>query len=53
MPHWPRSGLVDAYCAAHAAVDTISCAEFSNNFRNYHIPAGFMKIKKKEFLSLK
>jgi hypothetical protein len=27
-------------------------AEFSTQFRNYHIPAGLMKIKK-EFLSLK
>jgi hypothetical protein len=24
-----------------------------NQFRNYHIPVGLMKIKKKEFLSLK
>jgi hypothetical protein len=28
-------------------------AEFTTQFRNYHIPAGLMKIKKKEFLSLK
>jgi hypothetical protein len=27
--------------------------EFTTQFRNYHIPAGLMKIKKKEFLSLK
>ena len=39
--------------AAHAAVDTITWAEFSTQFRNYHIPAGLMKIKRKEFLSLK
>jgi hypothetical protein len=43
----------DAYCAAHAAVDTITWEEFSTQFRNYHIPAGLMKIKRKEFLSLK
>jgi hypothetical protein len=43
----------DSYCAAHAAADTISTTEFASNFRNYHIPAGLMKIKKKEFLSLK
>jgi hypothetical protein len=43
----------DAYYAVHAAADTISWAEFSTNFKNYHIPAGLMKIKKKEFLSLK
>jgi hypothetical protein len=42
----------DAYSVAHAAANTISWAEFSTNFRNYHIPAGLMKIKK-EFLSLK
>jgi hypothetical protein len=27
--------------------------EFSTHFRNYHVPAGLMKSKKKEFLSLK
>jgi hypothetical protein len=43
----------DAYCAAHAAANTITWAEFSTHFRNYHISAGLMKIKKKEFLSLK
>ena len=36
----------DAYFAVHAAADTISWAEFSTNFRNYHIRAGLMKIKK-------
>jgi hypothetical protein len=40
----------DSYCAAHAAADIITWAEFSTHFRNYHIPAGLMKIK---FLSLK
>jgi hypothetical protein len=43
----------DWYTAAHDAADTITWAEFSTQFRNYHIPAGLMKIKKKEFLSLK
>jgi hypothetical protein len=43
----------DAYCAAHAAANTITWAEFSTQFRIYHIPANLMKIKKKEFLSLK
>jgi hypothetical protein len=42
----------DSYCATHAAVNTVTWAEFSTQFRNYHIPAGLMKIKK-EFLSLK
>jgi hypothetical protein len=43
----------DSYVAAHDAADTITWAEFSTQFRNYHIPAGLMKIKNKEFLSLK
>jgi hypothetical protein len=41
----------DAYCAAHVAANTITWAEFSTQFRNYHILVGLMKIK--EFLSLK
>jgi hypothetical protein len=49
----PAADWWDAYYVAHAAVDTISLAEFSTNFRNYHIHAGLMKIKKKKFLSLK
>jgi hypothetical protein len=51
-PHRPGTDWWDAYCVAHVAADTISWAKFSANFRNYHIPAGLMKIKK-EFLSLK
>ena len=31
----------------------VTWAEFTTQFRNYHISAGLMKIKKKEFLSLK
>jgi hypothetical protein len=49
----PAADWWDSYCAAHAADDTITWAEFSTHFRNYYIPAGLMKIKKKEFLSLK
>jgi hypothetical protein len=37
----------DAYCAAHAAANTITSAEFSTLFRNYHIHDGLMKIKRK------
>jgi hypothetical protein len=33
--------------------DTITWEEFTTNFRSHHIPSGVMKIKKKEFLSLK
>ena len=38
--------------SAYDAADNITWAEFTTQFRNYHIPAGLMKIKK-EFLSLK
>jgi hypothetical protein len=31
----------------------LTWAEFATQLRNYHILAGLMKIKKKEFLSLK
>jgi hypothetical protein len=46
------SAWCDAYTTAHAASDTITWDEFTNNFRSHHIPSGVMKIKKKEFLSL-
>jgi hypothetical protein len=49
----PVADWWDSYCDVHAAANTITWAEFSTQFRNYHIPAGLMKIKKKEFLSLK
>jgi hypothetical protein len=49
----PATDWWDSYVAAHDAADTITWAEFSTHFRNYHIPTGLMKIKKKEFLSLK
>jgi hypothetical protein len=49
----PAANWGDSYCVGHAAANTISWAKFSTQFRNYHITAGLMKIKKKEFLSLK
>jgi hypothetical protein len=49
----PTADWWDSYIAAHDATDTITWAEFATQFRDYHIPAGLMKIKKKEFLSLK
>jgi hypothetical protein len=49
----PAAEWWDSYYAAHAAANTITWAEFSTHFRNYRIPAGLMKIKKKEFLSVK
>jgi hypothetical protein len=49
----PATDWWDSYVAAHDAADTITWAEFTTQFRNYHIHAGLMKIKKKEFMSLK
>jgi hypothetical protein len=49
----PAADWWDSYTAAHDAADTITWAEFTMQFKNHHIPAGLMKIKKKEFLSLK
>ncbi|CAN6347548.1 unnamed protein product [Urochloa humidicola] len=43
----------DAYTTAHANAETITWQEFTNSFRNHHIPAGSMKLKKKEFQALK
>jgi hypothetical protein len=43
----------DAYVSAHATPYTITWQEFIDSFRSHHIPAGLMKLKKKEFLSLK
>jgi hypothetical protein len=43
----PDTDWWDSNCAAHAATDTITWAEFSTNFRNYHIATGLVKIKKK------
>jgi hypothetical protein len=45
--------LPDAYTTAHATPDAITWQEFTESFRNHHIPAGVMRLKKKEFLSLK
>jgi hypothetical protein len=47
----PAADYWDSYCVAHVVANTITWEEFSTHFRNYHIPAGLMKIK--EFLSLK
>jgi hypothetical protein len=43
----------DSYTVAHNVANSITWAEFATQFRNYHIPTSLMKIKKKEFLSLK
>jgi hypothetical protein len=49
----PAADWWNSYTAAHDAANNITWAEFATKFRNYHIPAGLMKIKKMEFLSLK
>jgi hypothetical protein len=41
----------DAYTTAHATPNAITWQEFTESFRNHHIPAGLMRLKK-EFLSL-
>ena len=43
----------DSYTGAHANPATITWLEFKNHLRSHHIPAGVIKLKKKEFLSLK
>jgi hypothetical protein len=49
----PATDWWDSYVAAHDSADTITWAKFTTQFRNYHVPSGLMKIKKKDFLSLK
>jgi hypothetical protein len=48
----PTADWWDSYVVTYDAADTITWAKFTTQFRNYHIPARLMKIKK-EFLSLK
>jgi hypothetical protein len=43
----------ESYLATHANPDTITREEFRDNFRQYHVPAGMMTMKKEEFLALK
>jgi hypothetical protein len=43
----------ESYLATHANPNTITWEEFRDNFRQYHIPAGLMTVKKEEFLALK
>jgi hypothetical protein len=43
----------DAYTTAHAMPNAITWQKFTKSFRSHHIPAGLMRLKKKEFLSLK
>jgi hypothetical protein len=43
----------ESYLATHANRDTITWEEFRDNFRQYHVLAGLMTVKKDEFLALK
>jgi hypothetical protein len=43
----------DAYTAAHVAPNTITWQEFRDSIRAHHIPAGVLKLKQREFLTLK
>jgi hypothetical protein len=45
--------LWESYLTTHANLDTITWEEFRDNFRQYHVPAGLMAVKKEEFLALK
>jgi len=41
------------YTRSHATPANITWQEFKDSFRSYHMPPGLIKLKKKEFLSLK
>jgi hypothetical protein len=43
----------ESYVATHANPDTITWEEFRDNFRQHHVLAGLMTVKKLEFLAFK
>ena len=43
----------DSFRFGRTEADPITWAEFRSAFRTHHMPAGLMKLKKKEFLALK
>jgi hypothetical protein len=43
----------ESYLATHANPDTITWGEFRDSFRQYHVSAGLITVKKEEFLALK
>jgi hypothetical protein len=49
----PAGAWWDAYTTSHATTNAITWPEFTESFRNHNIPAGVMRLKKKEFLCLK
>ena len=42
----------ESYLATHANPDTITWEELRGSFRQYHVAAGQMTVKKEEFLAL-
>jgi hypothetical protein len=49
----PAGDWWDAYATAHPNRQNITWQEFCDNFRTYHIPSGVIKLKQREFLSLR
>ncbi len=43
----------EAFCFAHQNPDAITWNEFKDAFEKHHVPAGLVKMKKKEFAELK
>ena len=43
----------DSFRFGHTKANPITWAEFRTVFHSHHVPAGLMKLKKKEFLALK
>ena len=43
----------ESFCFGRSEVNPITWQEFCNAFCSHHVPAGLMKLKKKEFLALK
>ncbi|KAK3124892.1 hypothetical protein QOZ80_7BG0595680 [Eleusine coracana subsp. coracana] len=43
----------EAYCNAHADVESITWIEFKDNFRSHYVPTGIKVLKKQEFQDLR
>jgi hypothetical protein len=43
----------ESYLATYVNLNTVTWEKFRDNFRQYHVPAGLMIVKKEEFLALK
>jgi hypothetical protein len=43
----------ESYLATHVDLETITWEEFRDNFHQYHVLEGLMRVKKEEFLTLK